>query len=188
MLEEFLQTFVMLFIIMGPFSSFVVFSEVAKKLNKKQKIKSINKAVIVAGLLAFVFILGGNSILDIFGVTLTSFTAVGGVVLFILGLEMILSFKISRESAKDYNVAALIIATPITTGPGVITSVILFSNSIGMLPTTLALVLSLLVIYFLLRAHDFICRIVGRSTIDIISKVVGIFIAARGIELILSIF
>ena len=188
MLAETLQTFAMLFIIMGPFSSFVVFSEVAKKLSKKQKIKSINKAVTVAGLLAFIFIVSGRSILDLFGVTMRSFTAVGGVVLFILGLEMILSFKVSRESAKDYNVAAVIIATPITTGPGVITSVILFSDTIGMLPTTIALLLSLTVIYGLLRSHGFICKIIGKGTIDIISKIIGIFIAARGIELILSVF
>ena len=101
---------------------------------------------------------------------------------------MVLSFKISKESAKDYNVAAVIIATPITTGPGVITSVILFSNSIGMLPTIMALILSLSVIYSFLRAHDMICKAVGKGTIEILSKVVGIFIAARGIELILSIF
>jgi len=188
MLADFLQTFVMLFIIMGPFSSFIVFSDVTKKLNRKQKIKSINKAVTVAGLLALIFIIGGKSILDVFGVSLKSFTVVGGVVLFILGLEMILSFKISKESAKDYNVAAVIIATPITTGPGVITSVILFSNSMGMLPTILALILSLSLIYSFLRAHDLICKVVGKGTIEIISKVIGIFIAARGIELILSIF
>ncbi|MBN2202955.1 MAG: MarC family protein [Candidatus Aenigmarchaeota archaeon] len=187
MIVEFFKTFVMLFIIMGPFSSFVVFSDITKRFSKKQKLKIINKAVAVAGLLAMVFILGGNSIMDLFGVTMKSFTIVGGAVLFLLGLEMILSFKISKDKAKDYNVAALIIATPLTTGPGVITSVILFSNSIGIFPTTLSLLLSLGLIYVLLRGHDKICSVLGTGTIEIISKVVGIFIAARGVELILSI-
>lgn len=188
MLMEFLQAFIIIFIIMDPFSSYIVFEDLTKKFSKKDKIKSINKAVIVAGVLAFIFILGGNSILDLFSISLRSFTIVGGIVLFILGLEMILNFKISREKARNYNVAAVIIATPITTGPGMITSAILFVNSIGLFATSMATLASLLIIWLFLRAYNQIGKVLGKGTIDIISKVMGLFIAARGIDLILSFF
>jgi multiple antibiotic resistance protein len=188
MLMDFLQAFIVLFIIMDPFSSYIVFEDITKRFSKKEKIKSINKAVIVAGTLAFIFILGGNSILDLLDISFRSFTIVGGIVLFILGLEMILNFKISKEKARNYNVAAVIIATPITTGPGVITSAILFTNSIGIFATSIATLTSLLVIWLFLRSYIPIGKTLGRDTIDIISKVLGIFIAARGIDLILSFF
>ena len=188
MLMEFLQAFIILFIIMDPFSSYIVFVDITKKFSKKEKIKSINKAVAVAGILAFIFILGGKSILDILSLSIRGFTIVGGIVLFILGLEMILNFKISKERARNYNVAAVLIATPITTGPGVITSAILFANSIGIFTTSLATLISLLVIWLFLRAYDVIGKILGKGTIEIISKVMGLFIAARGIDLILSFF
>lgn len=185
---DFLQAFIILFIIMDPFSSYIVFEDITKKFKKKDKIKSINKAVIVAGALAFIFIFGGNTILDIFNVSLRSFSIVGGIVLFILGLEMILNFKISKEKARDYNVASVIIATPITTGPGVITSAILFVNNIGVFATSMATLASLLVIWLFLRAYDTIGKTLGNGTIDIISKIMGLFLAARGIDLILSFF
>jgi multiple antibiotic resistance protein len=188
MIAEFLQAFVILFIIMDPFSSYIVFEDLTKRFSKRDKIKSINNAVMVAGALAFIFIFGGNSILDVFGVSLKSFTIVGGIVLFILGLEMILNFKISKEKARNYNVAAVIIATPITTGPGVITSVILFANTIGIFATSMATLVSLLVIWFFLRAYKTIGKFMGNGAIEIISKVMGLFIAARGIDLILSFF
>ncbi|MFH1473974.1 MAG: MarC family protein [Candidatus Aenigmatarchaeota archaeon] len=188
MLTGFLQAFIILFMIMDPFSSYIVFADITKKFSKKEKIKSVNKAVTVAGILAFIFIIGGNSILDVFSISLRSFTIVGGIVLFLLGLEMILNFKISKEKARNYSVAAVIIATPITTGPGVITSVIFFTNSIGAVLTSLALLLSLSLIWVFLRAYGFINKFLGKGTVDIISKVMGIFIAARGIDLILSFF
>jgi len=188
MLMEFLQTFIILFIIMDPFSSFTVFVSLTKKFNKKDKIKSANKAVLVAAILAFIFVITGKYILDVFIISLRSFTVVGGITLFLLGLEMILNFKISKEKAKDYNVAAVIIATPLTTGPGVITSVIIFTNKIGMFLTSLALLLSLFLIWLLLRSSEYIKKILGEEVMDIISKIVGILIAAKGIEFILSSF
>ena len=188
MLMEFLQAFIIIFIIMDPFSSYIVFADLTKKFSKKDKIKSINKAVLVAGTLSFIFIIGGNTILDLFSISLKSFSIVGGIVLFLLGLEMILNFKISKEKARNYNVAAVIIATPITTGPGVITSSIIFTNSIGVFATSMATLLSLLVIWLFLMAYNMIDKILGKGTIEIISKVMGLFIAARGIDLILTFF
>jgi multiple antibiotic resistance protein len=173
---------------MDPFSSFTVFISLTKKFSKKEKIKSANKAVLVAAILAFVFVLTGKSILDLFSISLRSFTVIGGITLFLLGLEMILSFKISKEKAKNYNVAAVIVATPLTTGPGVIASVIIFTNEIGMVLTSLALFLSLFLIWLFLRVSEYVERVLGKEVIDIISKIVGILIAAKGIELILSSF
>jgi len=183
---DFLQVFIILFIIMDPFSSFPVFISLTKKFSKKERVKSANKAVLVAGIVAFVFIAIGNSILDFMNISLKSFIVVGGIVLFLLGLEMILGFKISKEKAKDYNVAAVIIATPLITGPGVITSVIIFTNTLGIVLTSAALFLSLFLIWLILRASNYIEKVLGKEVIDIVSKVIGILIAAKGIEFILS--
>lgn len=188
MLFEFFQTFIILFLIMDPFSSFTVFVSLTKKFSKKEKIKSVNKAVLVAGILAFIFVITGKFILDLFSISLKSFTVVGGITLFLLGLEMILSFKISKEKAKDYNVATVVIATPLITGPGVITSVIIFTNSIGMILTSLALLLSLFFIWLFLRISEYTEKVLGKEAMDIISKIVGILVAAKGIEFILSSF
>jgi len=188
MLMEFLQTFIILFLIMDPFSSFTVYVSLTKKFSKKERIRSANKAVLVAGILAFIFVISGKTILDIFSISLRSFTVVGGITLFLLGLEMILSFKISKEKAKNYNVAAVILATPITTGPGVITSVIIFTSTLGIIITSIALSLSLFLIWLILRSSDFVKKILGKELLDIISKIIGILIAARGIEFILSTF
>jgi len=185
---DFLQAFLMLFIIMDPFSSFTVYVSLTKRFSKKERIISANKAVLVAGILAFIFVSFGQLILDIFSISLRSFTVVGGITLFLLGLEMILNFKISKEKAKDYNVAAVIIATPIITGPGVITTVIIFTNTLGIALTSIALLLSLILIWLFLRYSNYVKRVMGKETLDIISKIVGIFIASRGIEFILSSF
>ncbi len=185
MFAEIFQAFLTIFIIMDPFSSFSVFITLTKKFTEKHKKKSADKAVIVAGVLAFVFVFFGNTILNVFSISFTSIKIVGGIVLFILGLEMILSLNISKEKAKNYNVAAVIIATPITTGPGVITSVIIFANTLGVLATSVAVVFSLFFIWLILRSYKIVHRLFGEEALDILSKIMGLLIAAKGIDFIL---
>jgi multiple antibiotic resistance protein len=188
MVLQLLQSIVTFLIVMDPIASMSVFIYLTRKFSSRDKFKAANKAVFVAGALAFVFIFLGEPLLGLMGITFSSFKVAGGIVLFLLGLEMILNFSISQEKAKDYNVAAVIIATPLITGPGVITTSILSVHKIGLVMTSVSALVSLLVTWILLRGAERIHKIFGQNALNIISKIMGLIIASVGINFIISVF
>ena len=183
-----LQALVTFFIVFDPIGTLPVFINLTKKFNEKEKIKAVNKAVAVAGILVFIFIFLGVNVLNFMGITLNSFKIAGGLVLLLLGLEMILNLQISKNKASDYSVAVSIIAVPIITGPGVITTAILMVSQIGILMTSVSALFSLVIIWIVLKEADKIQKKLGEANLSIISKIMGLIIASVGINLIISVF
>jgi len=183
-----LQALVTFFIVFDPIGSLPVFIDLTKKFNDTEKRRAVNKAVSVAGVLAFLFIFFGKNVLDFMGITLNSFRIAGGTVLFLLGLEMILGFKIHKKKVSDYSVAVSIISVPLITGPGVITLAILLASRIGVWATAISAFLSILMIWFLFKRAERIQKELGEANLRIISKIMGLIIASEGINLIINVF
>ncbi|MDD2626423.1 MAG: MarC family protein [Candidatus Methanomethylophilus sp.] len=172
-----------LFFILDPFASLPVFLSVTKGLPPKTVIKYANEAVLVAGILLFVFILTGPTLMDIFGVTMASFRVAGGILLLLMAVEIVFDFKINKSNNED-SAPWVIVATPILTGPGVITQSILLSNTYGIVPVILASAIALLITWVLLRLSNVIVKAVGTQAIGIFSRIIGLLIAAMGVEYI----
>jgi len=185
---QLLQALVTFFIVFDPIGSLPVFIDLTKKFNDTEKRKAVNKAVSVAGVLAFIFIFFGKNVLDFMGISFSSFKIAGGAVLFLLGLEMILGFKIHKKKVSDFSVAVSIISVPLITGPGVITMAILLSTEIGILTTFISAFLSISIIWILFRRAERLQKKLGEANLRIVSKVMGLIIASEGINLIISVF
>jgi multiple antibiotic resistance protein len=173
-----------LFLIYNPFASLPVFISVSKGMDANVVKSYANKAIIVAGVLLAVFVIIGPFLMDIFNVTMNGFRVAGGLVLLLLSVEII--FGMSMWKGGENDAAWVIVATPILTGPGVITTAVLFSDQYGMLPVLLAGVISLAVTWVLLRNSASVMKVAGNQTINIMSKIVGLLIAAMAVEYIFS--
>ena len=173
-----------LFLIYNPFASLPIFISVSKG-KEEDVIKSYaNKAIIVAGVLLAVFVIIGPFLMDIFHVTMNSFRVAGGLVLLLMSVETIFGMKLWKGGESD--AAWVIVATPILTGPGVITTAVLFSDQYGMLPVLLAGIVSLAVTWVILRNSARVMKAAGDQSINIMSKIVGLLIAAMAVEYIFS--
>jgi len=173
-----------LFLIYNPFASLPVFISVSKGMDANVVKSYANKAIIVAGVLLAVFVIIGPFLMDIFNVTMNGFRVAGGLILLLLSVEIIFGMNMWKGGEND--AAWVIVATPILTGPGVITTAVLFSDQYGMLPVLLAGVISLAVTWLLLRNSASVMKIAGNQTINIMSKIVGLLIAAMAVEYIFS--
>ncbi|MDY0294014.1 MAG: MarC family protein [Candidatus Methanomethylophilaceae archaeon] len=173
-----------LFFILNPFASLPVFLSITKGLDEKAVKSYANKAITVAAILLFVFMFIGPSLMSIFNVTMESFRVAGGVMLMLMAVEIVFGLRLSK--VKDEKGAAwVIIATPILTGPGVITAAILFSSQYGILPVMAAGIISLAATWVILRFTPLIMRYVGEQAISIVSKIIGLLIAAMAVEYML---
>ncbi len=185
LLAGFMTSFVTLFVIMDPFASLPAFITLTKRFNDSQRMKAANKAVLIAGILALIFLFAGTALLDALGISLSSFRIAGGILLSLLGLETVLGFSFNHgEKKQDLNAVAVLVATPLLTGPGLLSSLILLSSQFGYWIPLSAVLTALALSWVILHYSHLLQRVVGHQIIDVSSKVMGLLLVGIGIEFI----
>ena len=176
---------VSLFLILDPFASLPMFINITKDLDERTMKSYANKAIVVAAILLYVFMFIGNDLMDIFGVSMDSFRVAGGIIFLMMAIELVFGRNLSKMD-DEKGAKWAIIASPILTGPGVITTAILFSDQQGILTVMIAGTIALLITWVILRCSPIIMRYVGEQALGIVTKIIGLFIAAMGVESIFS--
>ena len=149
-----------IFLVMNPFSSIPTFLSITSGVGRDTLKSYANRAVVVAGALLFMFIFIGSPLMSLFGVTMESFRVAGGVILVLMGAELVFGLKMSKMS-EEKDAPWIIVATPIMTGPGVITAAILFTQEYGYAEVILAGMVALIATWALLRLSPSIVRLVA---------------------------
>jgi len=184
MIAELVNAFIVFLVIMDPFSSLPTFLSLTKNMKNSARANAAKKAILVAALPIIFFTITGTWILDLLSISITSFKIAGGIVLALLGLELVMGFSFSKEKRNDALSAAVVIGIPLITGPAVITTSILFSKQIGILQTILPAMAALAVVWTILRASNIISRFLGKQGIEIVSRIMGLLLVAIGISFI----
>ena len=182
-MEGLLEAFITLFVIMDPVGNLPLFISLTKGMPIKEVKKNIDRSVFVAAVLLFVFLFLGLRIFEFFRINLDSFQIAGGIILLIMGILYVfgLSLKYVKHHGNDLSIP---IGTPLLTGPGVITTTIILVKESGTLVTVIAAFLTLLLTWLILFNASKLYRILGEHWTDIISRIMGIILAAIAIEFI----
>jgi multiple antibiotic resistance protein len=153
--------------------------------NKYQKIDSF-KITAISGVLLFLFLFIGESILALFAVDFESFAVAGGVIMFLLGFEMVLNIEIFKHDPQMQSVSSPIVplAFPLIAGAGSMTTLISLNAEYQKINIVLGIVLNLLVVYLVLKSSDFISRTIGITGSIILRKFFGTILLAMAIKLI----
>ncbi len=176
---------VTLFMILDPFASLPMFISITKGLDGKTVKMYANKAILVAAILLFVFMLIGPELMSIFGVSMSSFKVAGGIIFLMMAIELVFGLTLSKIS-DDSGAKWAIIASPVLTGPGVITTAIIFSQQYGMDTVVVAGIISLAATWVILRMSSALMKVVGEQALGVVTRIIGLFIAAMGVESIFS--
>ena len=102
-----------------------------KKCKKTNEIRVLKTTVITAGALLMIFAVAGTQILSIFGITISSFMIAGGILLFVVSIELLThgGWRFGGTVSDESGVVPL--AFPLLAGPGAITTVILSFQMCG---------------------------------------------------------
>lgn len=185
-LAAFAYAFVTLFLILHPLLVIPAFLGLTRGYGKEEKIRQATIATFVAAALLFTFLLCGSLIFDILGITLPSFEVAGGVFLLIIGMRQALGIEYTPEGGgqqQNKNIG-VIVGTPLICGPGAITTAILLSTKLGILVTTLAVTLCLMITWLSLRYADIIQQVLGETISGVMTDVFGMVLAALAVTLI----
>ena len=181
-----IYAFAALFVILDPILSVPIFAGMTKGQSSKEIHKQAFIAVAVAGVLMYIFLIFNTTIFAILGLTLSTFQIAGGILLFLLGMEMALGIDICKSKDKAPTAAGVVIGTPILCGPGAITTVMLLSNDYGILIPFVAITLSLAATWIILYFSAPIQNILGTVVTDIMGRVLGMLVAGIAVKIIFS--
>ena len=195
MLEVFIQAFVLYFVVIDPIGNTSIFMSITQKQDEKEKYQTAIEAVIIAVVILILFSIIGQFLLSYLNVSLESFRIAGGIILFLIAIEMLFNKRQERkeqilDKTRD-KLSIFPLAIPILAGPAAITSVIviatkyqgdLISQSISLLG--LVMVMTITLIFFLLLTKS--DKFINKSITNIISRVIAIILAALSIQYIID--
>jgi multiple antibiotic resistance protein len=185
----------MLIVILDPLLSVSMFINLTKDLERTEIRRQAFVATGVAGVLMLVFLIFNDLLFDLLGIELESFKVAGGIILFILGLQIVLGLDIGGSSAGPKSLASperigkksmagVIIGTPIMCGPGTITTVMILGAQDGILLTVIAILLALFCIWLILVFSVQIKKVLGETVIVVLSKIIGLLLTAIAVHTI----
>ena len=157
-----IYAFAALFVILDPILSVPIFAGMTKGQSSREIHKQAFIAVAVAGVLMYIFLIFNTAIFEILGLTLSTFQIAGGILLFLLGLEMALGIELCKSKDHSPTAAGVVIGTPLLCGPGAITTVMLLSKDYGILIPFVAITLCLAATWVILYFSAGIQRILVR--------------------------
>lgn len=181
-LREIASAFVVLFAVIDITGSIPIILDLK---NKQRKFNALLAALISMGLI-FAFLFVGEAILGLFNVDIQSFAVAGSLVIFMLAIEMIFGIEIFKNDGPADAATIVPLVFPLIAGAGTLTTVLSLRAEYHMLNIAIAVVLNMLIVYFVLKRVDLAERILGKGGIYILRKFFGIILMAISVKLFAS--
>ena len=151
-------------------------------LSEKFKVIESEKASIISLLIMIIFLYLGEAILKLLGVDINSFAVAGSIIILFLATEMILGIRLYKDD-NPKTASVVPIAFPLIAGPGTLTTLISIKSEYDNINIILAIILNMILVYFVLKSSEKIQKYLGAQGINILRKVFGIILLAIGVKL-----
>lgn len=192
-LETFLLCFIPLFVAMDPIGLLPIFTGLTYKLKAAKINRVILQAMLTAFMITFLFILFGQKVLSFLTIQIGDFMVAGGVLLFIISLRDILLSDKKQRQVEAHDFGAVPIGIPLIAGPAVLTTVIILNNKYGVLLTSGAAILNILLVGISFGLSKSILKIITPTGAKALSKITSLVLAAyavmvvrKGLEILLG--
>ena len=191
-----IKTGVSLLAILNPLGAIPLFLGLTEGMEATGRRKTGRSASFAVAIVLVMAVWFGEDILEIFGVRIASFQIGGGVLALLMAIDMLQArlspAKQTREEAREAgsreSVGVVPLGIPLLAGPGSISLAIVGAEqapgTLEMTALTVTVVLLGLITWGVLRAADPIGRVLGRTGINIITRLMGLVLAAIAIEFI----
>ena len=155
------------------------------------------RACITAAVLLLIFLVLGERLLTFIGISIPAFRIAGGMLLFLTALDMLFERRQDRREKNaaegadpGHDPSVFPLAIPLIAGPGAITTVILLSGSAQGLVAYGAIagviLVNLGIVYLTFLAAPWIERVLGRTGINVLTRILGMLLAALAIQFVID--
>lgn len=199
MVELFISAFITFFVVIDPPGCAPIYASLTKGANTQQRRAMALRASAIAAAILLVFALFGEKLLGALHIELDSFRIAGGIMLFLIALDMVFEKRTQRreeraqkiiETPEIEDVSVFPMAMPMIAGPGSIASVMLLMSQNEGLDRSLvvlgALASVLLLTMVALLAAGPIMRAVGQKTEAVITRLLGVLLGALAAQFVID--
>lgn len=187
--NEIASVAVTLFFIMDPLGNVPVFNAILSGFDSAKRARIMARELILALLILFVFLFSGNAVLGFLGLSQSSLSIAGGILLFIISLRMIFPKTTSRDEMEDTEDPFLVpLAVPMIAGPSTIAILILLGSSEPgrMVEWSISLLLAWIASTVLLVASPYLMRVLGLRGARALERLMGMILVILATQMLLN--
>jgi len=200
MFDQVLENTILLFVAVDPIALVPIFASLTQGLNKKDVKRIYIQATMVSFFILALFYLFGTSVLDLMGISMSSFKIIGGLFLIAIAFQMVLEQRQTRRqntaevALDDESIQSLAIfplAIPLIAGPGAMTTALLIAETNSSDPTQilinfLPILIIVILVAFAMWLSASLSAKVGPTIIIVVQKIFGILLGALAIEFVVA--
>jgi multiple antibiotic resistance protein len=201
MLEQLVKFFVVFFVVVEPLSIVPVFSSLTLGASEEYQRRMAVKAIVIAAAILLLFSLVGRPFLAAMGISLEAFRIFGGLLLFLIALEMVFaresgtrtSTNEQAESRRRADISVFPLAFPLIAGPGALVTILLWVAPVSLADQPLlfagmalcaALVLVITLAFMLLAVR--LMRVIGVTGANVANRLLGVVLGALAVQFVLD--
>lgn len=171
-----------LFIITDPLGNLPFYISLTEGSMKSERNKIALTAIITGLLLLAFFVFAGSLFFDLFSLSIDDVTIAGGILLFLISVEILMRGKIIVEHKEDIGVVPL--GSPLLVGPGAITTALVMSRLFPLPAFVTGVIICFVFVWLTLFFADRLYQYVGHNGSLIITKIAAILMAAIAVRFI----
>ncbi|WP_442267473.1 MarC family protein [Tenacibaculum sp. ZS6-P6] len=189
-------SFTSFFTLINPLGTMPIFMTMTADLDSIHRTKTAQKASVVSFVTIIIFAFSGQLLFNFFGISVNSFRVVGGVIFFLMGMDM-LQARLGKVKLKDSEVKSYVndisvtpLAIPMICGPGALTNAIVMMEDANSLNKKIVLIIAVFVVliitYIILYSSSRIIKILGETGINVMMRLMGLIVMVIAVEFFFS--
>ena len=192
-----LVTFTSVLFIVDPIAVVPTYLVITQGQSPAQRRVTARRACVAATVILVVFALAGSRIFGVFGITMPAFRIAGGLILWLVAMDMLHGNRSTQEGAAEItegqakdDVAVTPLAMPMLAGPGAISTIMVLSGQARTTGQTLIVYASIAVTLFLswitLRLAEQLVKRMGQTGIRVMTRIMGLLLAAIAVQFVIT--
>jgi len=200
-LEQIVKFFVVFLVVVEPLSIIPIFTALTEGASARYRRAMAVKAIAIAAIIILVFSLAGASFLRLLGISIEAFRIFGGLLLFLIALEMVFaresgtrtSSPEKEESKRRRDISVFPLAFPLISGPGALVTIMLWFGPVSIVHRPVlyvgyalcaALVLGITLACLLIAAP--IMRVLGVTGANVANRLFGVVLGALAVQFMID--
>ena len=192
-----LVTFTSVLFIVDPVAVIPTYLVITGNESPAQRARTAARASVAAAALLIAFGVGGKYIFQLFGITLPAFRIAGGLILWLVAMDMLRAQRSTQESGPEItegqlkdDVAITPLGVPMLAGPGAISTVMVLAGQARGMPQVAAVygsvVLTAVVSWLTLRFSVRLLRHLGETGLRVVTRIMGLILASIAVQFVIT--
>jgi len=177
------NTLISFFVAIDIFAVLPVYLSLTEDMSSSERSSVLRQSVLTAFLVGIVFMVVGEFIFRVLGITKDDFKVAGGLVLLVFAV-LDITRQERRHLPQSDTTGVVPIGVPLIVGPAVLTTSLVLLDHYGSAPTVVGFLVNLIIVWFALKWGERIVLVLGKKGVIALSKVMALLLASIAVMMI----